>query len=94
MNERLFDHLEPTMRSRRPQRRTRGLGRDAPDDLDERLAAAVHLELPGDHAMRVFLATALSNAGQVREAVASLLELLVARAPTPGIDRYRRALSE
>lgn len=46
-------------------------------------------EFPGDTGLRTFMAMALYNAGQSREAVGTLLKVL---AETEAVGRYRRAV--
>lgn len=47
-------------------------------------------EFPGDKALRTFMAMALHNSGQSREAVGTLLKVL---AETEEVGRYRRAVA-
>ncbi|MBO3746913.1 tetratricopeptide repeat protein [Streptosporangiaceae bacterium NEAU-GS5] len=49
-------------------------------------------EFPGDPGLRAFLAMALYNSGQAREAVSTLLGLLAETSADEQIQRYRRAI--
>ncbi|MFF4346623.1 tetratricopeptide repeat protein [Streptomyces sp. NPDC001530] len=49
-------------------------------------------DFPGDPALRSFLAMALYNVGEGREAVGTLLKVLAATSADPRIQGYRRAI--
>ncbi|MGW7056446.1 tetratricopeptide repeat protein [Streptomyces sp. NPDC054887] len=51
-------------------------------------------EFPGDPALESFLAMALYNTGQGREAVRTLLRTLAATSGDPGVRQYRRAIEQ
>jgi tetratricopeptide (TPR) repeat protein len=50
-------------------------------------------EFPDDRALRVFLAMALYNAGDHKEAVESLLRIVVETTGDPQVRRYERAIA-
>nr|WP_184906399.1 tetratricopeptide repeat protein [Amycolatopsis umgeniensis] len=49
-------------------------------------------EFPDDAALRTFLAMALYNVGEAREAAGTLLKVLAATSADAGVQRYRRAV--
>ncbi|MEU3770940.1 tetratricopeptide repeat protein [Amycolatopsis keratiniphila] len=49
-------------------------------------------EFPDDAALRTFLAMALYNTGEAREAAGTLLKVLAATSADDGVRRYRRAV--
>ncbi len=49
-------------------------------------------ESPEDAALQTFLAMALYNVGESREAVRTLLKVTAATSADPGVQRYRRAI--
>lgn len=49
-------------------------------------------EFPDDAALRTFLAMALYNVGEAREAAGTLLKVLAATSADDGVQRYRRAV--
>ncbi|AUI57983.1 tetratricopeptide repeat protein [Amycolatopsis sp. BJA-103] len=49
-------------------------------------------EFPDDAALRTFLAMALYNVGEAREAAGTLLKVLAATSADTGVQRYRRAV--
>ncbi|WP_409492546.1 tetratricopeptide repeat protein [Amycolatopsis sp. cmx-11-12] len=49
-------------------------------------------EFPDDGALRTFLAMALYNVGEAREAAGTLLKVLAATSSDAGVQRYRRAV--
>ncbi|MET9401484.1 tetratricopeptide repeat protein [Kitasatospora sp. NPDC002965] len=49
-------------------------------------------EFPGDAALRTFLAMALYNVGESREAVRTLLQVTGETSADPGVRKYRRAV--
>ncbi|MER6669191.1 tetratricopeptide repeat protein [Amycolatopsis japonica] len=49
-------------------------------------------EFPDDPALRTFLAMALYNVGEAREAAGTLLKVLAATSADDGVRRYRRAV--
>lgn len=69
----------------------RALGRY--EDAVQTLSRAVE-EFPEDRGIEVFLAMALYNTGDTKQAVEKLLSLLVETTSDPDISRYRAALTE
>lgn len=63
-------------------------------DESEQLLAQGRRQFPDHAAIQAFHALALTSLGRAEEAVASLLELLVAHAETIDLDGYQRALRE
>ena len=49
-------------------------------------------EFPGDAALRTFLAMALYNVGEARDAAGTLLKVLAETSADTGVQRYRRAV--
>ncbi|KZB79494.1 tetratricopeptide repeat protein [Amycolatopsis regifaucium] len=49
-------------------------------------------EFPDDAALKTFLAMALYNVGEAREAAGTLLKVLAATSADAGVQRYRRAV--
>jgi len=68
----------------------RNVGRHA--DAVATLLRGVH-DYPADSAMRCFLALAQHSAGEINEALALALDVVLADCPSSAIERYRRALT-